>query len=816
LPNVYPSTFYVLELSWPDQDGKGLHSPLKNQTASILFDNHPVWNKKTTDLSDFGDYYGAQHESIKTTIVVTQSSTHTLTFNLPPRTAWDLSKIELKAYALPSKIQGIGYSPYRDCQYPGGTIQPSPQDIQEDLTKLFHTSNAIRTYSSTGVNSQVVALANSSGLPIFVGAWLDKNANDGAEIQGLINLAQSYPLDGVIVGNEYYLRHRTEADIEYLRQKIVQVKNTIPSSIPVTTAEIDDLMFNWSTGTPTINPVYRPILDQVDIVMVHIYPFWSGMPIEGAAAFTIAHYKAIQTLIEQEYPGQHKRVVIGEAGWPSAGGPQTQAIPSLQNQRRYLLEFLTLAEQQGVEYFYFDGFDELWKIEEPGHVGQNWGYSYSDRSAKHVFYGTLLPSEQLVYYNTYPPLSKSSETFTVPGSVPSTELIKYDSPRQHPQNRLSTTSMITQPKRIFSVYTEWPEEPGHFVPSGWMGDAEVPGRLSFNGCYRDNPYNGNMSIRIDYQYSSIGWAGIYWVNPVNNWGDIPGGISLTGVNRLTFWARTDTPGAQVKFIIGGVGYKVDYAGNALCNQPNGSYPDSVCPKIEQVETLNTTWTKYVIDLSTSSRDLSRVVGGFGWVTTNPLIFYLDDIVYEFDQYSFADVSASHWAANWIERLYAAGITGGCIASPLQYCPEASVTRAQMAIFLLKGIHGSSYTPPAVGASTGFTDVATGYWAAAWIKQLAAEGITGGCGTGIYCPDATVTRAQMAIFLLRAKHGSSYSPPDATGVFTDVPVGYWADEWIEQLAVEGITGGCGVGIYCPDADVTRAQMAVFLVKTFNLP
>jgi len=167
-------------------------------------------------------------------------------------------------------------------------------------------------------------------------------------------------------------------------------------------------------------------------------------------------------------------------------------------------------------------------------------------------------------------------------------------------------------------------------------------------------------------------------------------------------------------------------------------------------------------------------------------------------------------------LYKAGVTGGCSVTPLNYCPDSTVTRAQMAVFLLKGMHGSSYTPPAVGAGSGFTDVATDYWAAAWIKQLAAEGITGGCGAGIYCPDATVTRAQMAIFLLKAKHGSSYSPPIATGVFTDVPVGYWADKWIEQLASEGITGGCGTGIYCPDNSVTRAQMAVFLVKTFNLP
>ncbi len=184
--------------------------------------------------------------------------------------------------------------------------------------------------------------------------------------------------------------------------------------------------------------------------------------------------------------------------------------------------------------------------------------------------------------------------------------------------------------------------------------------------------------------------------------------------------------------------------------------------------------------------------------------------------TFEDVPFSYWANSYIERLSSAGVTGGCSTVPLNYCPDNTVTRAQMAVFLLKGIHGSNFTPSAVGANTGFTDVATDYWAAAWIKQLAAEGITGGCGTGVYCPDNTVTRAQMAIFLLKAKHGSSYSPPNAIGIFTDVPVGYWADKWIEQLAAEGVTSGCGAGIYCPDADVTRAQMAVFLVKAFGLP
>lgn len=133
------------------------------------------------------------------------------------------------------------------------------------------------------------------------------------------------------------------------------------------------------------------------------------------------------------------------------------------------------------------------------------------------------------------------------------------------------------------------------------------------------------------------------------------------------------------------------------------------------------------------------------------------------------------------------------------------------------MNGSSYFPPPA-TGTVFEDVPVSCWAAAWIEKLAADGVTAGCAAGLYCPDYLVSRAQMAVFLLKAKYGSSYTPPavgSGTG-FNDVPVTHWAAAWIKQLAAEGITGGCGSDIYCPDSLVTRAQMAVFLVKTFNLP
>jgi len=183
--------------------------------------------------------------------------------------------------------------------------------------------------------------------------------------------------------------------------------------------------------------------------------------------------------------------------------------------------------------------------------------------------------------------------------------------------------------------------------------------------------------------------------------------------------------------------------------------------------------------------------------------------------TFGDVSLNNWAWKWIEGLYASSVTTGCGSG--NYCPENNATRAQMAVLLLRAKYGSGYTPPA--AAGFFTDVPTNYWAVNWIERLYTDGITNGCATNPlrYCPDSNVTRAQAAVFLLRTKYGSSYTPPPATGIFADVPTNYWAANWIEQLYIEGITTGCGTNplLYCPENSVTRAEIAVLLARTFNL-
>jgi hypothetical protein len=179
--------------------------------------------------------------------------------------------------------------------------------------------------------------------------------------------------------------------------------------------------------------------------------------------------------------------------------------------------------------------------------------------------------------------------------------------------------------------------------------------------------------------------------------------------------------------------------------------------------------------------------------------------------SFLDVPDTNNFYRFIETIFHNRITGGCGAG--NYCPDNSVTRAQMAVFLLKSEHGAGYLPP---ACTGvFPDVACPSLFADWIEQLAAEGITAGCGGGNYCPDNPVTRAQMAVFLLKTEHGSAYAPPACAGIFGDVACPSLFADWIEQLSAEGVTAGCGGGNYCPNNPNTRGQMAVFLTKTFGL-
>jgi uncharacterized protein YwbE len=180
---------------------------------------------------------------------------------------------------------------------------------------------------------------------------------------------------------------------------------------------------------------------------------------------------------------------------------------------------------------------------------------------------------------------------------------------------------------------------------------------------------------------------------------------------------------------------------------------------------------------------------------------------------FLDVPSSHPFYSFVTGLVLNKITAG--VGDGNYGVNAPTLRQQMAVFLLKSKYGLCYTPPPCTMPI-FDDVPCSSAFAPWINELAAEGITGGCGDGTnYCPTSPVLRQQMAALLLRAFEGATYVPPACISpTFDDVPCSSIFAPWIYELVARNITAGCGGGNYCPSANTTRGQMAVFVSVTFS--
>jgi len=186
----------------------------------------------------------------------------------------------------------------------------------------------------------------------------------------------------------------------------------------------------------------------------------------------------------------------------------------------------------------------------------------------------------------------------------------------------ATKAPETTKGKEFVVYADKTSRENHYIPSGWMGDS---GDIKMNDASTVNPHTGTTCIQFEYtsqRKQGKGWAGVYWQNPAQNWGSKKGGFDLTGMTKLTFWAR-GAKGDEViqKFKVGGIGM-----------DPKQAYTDSDSIEMGPVE-LTDTWKQYTINLA--GKDLSYISGGFAWVTNADLnpegaVFYIDDIKFEAD------------------------------------------------------------------------------------------------------------------------------------------------------------------------------------------
>ncbi len=160
----------------------------------------------------------------------------------------------------------------------------------------------------------------------------------------------------------------------------------------------------------------------------------------------------------------------------------------------------------------------------------------------------------------------------------------------------------------------------------------------------------------------------------------------------------------------------------------------------------------------------------------------------------------------IEGLAASGITRGCHDDKPIFCPDAPVSRGQMAAFLDRAL-------PLPEVNDGvFTDIGDSIFEDS-IEHVAAADITRGCNppqNDRFCPLRSVTRGEMATFLVKAL---GLEPAVEPSGFTDIGDSVHQGD-IEALAAAGITKGCNPPAnteYCPHSAVTRAEMATFLVR-----
>ena len=172
---------------------------------------------------------------------------------------------------------------------------------------------------------------------------------------------------------------------------------------------------------------------------------------------------------------------------------------------------------------------------------------------------------------------------------------------------------IVRKQGAFYVYRDNGSSLNHGAPSGWMGDYRD---LIVDEDCRTDPHLGKSCIRINYTAKGskyADWAGILWQYPPNNWGDLDGGIDLTGATKLTFWARGECGGEIINaFKFGGV---------------LGAYPDTGSAHITRIE-LGRQWARYEINLT--DIDISYISSFFTVVMnkiSNPdgCTIYLDDI-----------------------------------------------------------------------------------------------------------------------------------------------------------------------------------------------
>ncbi|BAS00634.1 hypothetical protein [Blastochloris viridis] len=266
------------------------------------------------------------------------------------------------------KLYCVSYAPFRGTQTPlDRTLLIPREQIEQDLARLAKVTDCVRTYATELGLAAVPEVAAKLGLKVLQGLWLGSDpVRNAAEIETVVKLANEHrdTIRGVVVGNEVLLRGEM-SDVD-LAATIRTVKAQVP--VPVTYADVWEFWLR-----------YRGLASAVDFITIHILPYWEDVPVSVDDAGR--HINEIESKVAATFPG--REILIGEAGWPSAGRMREGALPSPANQARLIHDLLALAKRDGYRVNVIEAFDQPWKRQLEGTVGGHWGlFDATSREAK--------------------------------------------------------------------------------------------------------------------------------------------------------------------------------------------------------------------------------------------------------------------------------------------------------------------------------------------------------------------------------------------------------------------------------------------------
>jgi len=281
---------------------------------------------------------------------------------------------------------GIDYTP-ANAQYPNCLTTPtSQQEITKDIAVLSQLTNKIRLYGTDcqqteKIISAISALELNHTMTVYMGIWLDTNqTTNSRQLEQAYDVLQAYPsshFSGVIVGNEVLFRKdMTETQ---LISTITSVKSNLTAqgiTLPIGTSDLG------SAWTATM-------ASAVDLVLANVHPFFGGVVVDQAAAWTSTFWRNNDVSTTAGMTG--KTNIIGEVGWPSSGGNDcgagvtcpdsaSGAVAGITQMNKFLSDWVCQQLSNGTEYFWrvnalsrndagrtllieyrFEAFDEPWK-----------------------------------------------------------------------------------------------------------------------------------------------------------------------------------------------------------------------------------------------------------------------------------------------------------------------------------------------------------------------------------------------------------------------------------------------------------------------